>query len=125
MRGEELTAAAASSELRLCVELPAFPHAVLYQQIPTLAAVVAAAGGGLAGGSTMPGTTGSSSSINGGIPSAATSSVAAAGSVEGDGGTLESVVLLNDTEVCYCRTQPGACGSAAAPVLTRLSACCC
>ncbi|GBF98494.1 hypothetical protein Rsub_11704, partial [Raphidocelis subcapitata] len=102
LQAADLAAAAAStSELRLCIDLPAFPHAVLYQQLPSLAAVAAAAAA--AGAKKEGGAAGGGGGGGGGPGGAATGGGGgAAGGGGGDGeggGSLDALVLVADSEL--------------------------
>jgi hypothetical protein len=104
----DLAAAAASpTDLRLCIELPAFPHAVLYQQLPSLAAVVATGAKKDGGGSGSGG-----AAAGGGGGYAAAGGFGAGPDPEG-GGSLDGLVVVDDSEVRAGRRA--GCGRAGLP----------
>ena len=84
VQAADLAAAAASaSELRLCIELPSFPHAVLYQQLPAPSSAAAAAP------AKRDGAGGSSSALAAaGTPGSAL-----------DDGSLDDLIVIADSEV--------------------------
>jgi len=94
------SASSSPHDLRLCIELPVFPHAVLYQQLPTLAAVAAATAkkDGAAAAAV-----GGSAAAMGAAPLGAAGMVGGGGGggpgMDGDGGSLDTLVVIADSEV--------------------------
>jgi hypothetical protein len=105
VQAADLAGTAASRDLALSVELPAFPHAVLYQQLAgSLAAAAAAkkdapgAGAGAAGAAGAP--LGPAGMVGGG----------GGGPVHDiDGGALDTLLVIEDSEVRPGRGGRSAC----------------